>query len=71
MIIFKHSLVEPQFSNFDYIEIAMPQSVYNFFNFNMPQRHLDLALPPIGHWLFFNRLLYLESGQRTSLADSD
>jgi hypothetical protein len=24
-----------------YIEIAMPQSVYNFFPFSMPQRHLE------------------------------
>ncbi len=29
----------------------MPQSVYNLFTFSIPKRHLDLALPPISHWL--------------------
>ncbi len=35
--------------SFHYIDMAMIQSVYNFFTISKPQQHLDLALSPVGH----------------------
>jgi hypothetical protein len=47
----------------------MPQSVYNFFTFSMPQLHLDLALPPIGHlYILASLLMVLISWQEEEIA---
>ncbi len=40
--------------------IDMPQSVYNLFTFSIPKRHLDLAVPPIGHWPLADVVAYFD-----------